>query len=160
MPLREELSFPHPFKSAAHEALLNIVVTAELLTKEGDRILRPLGLTESQFNVMMVLKHQAEGNALSQTRLGDRLVVNRSNVTGLVDRMEKGGLVSRSDDPNDRRIKMIRLTTEGKKILDQAEKVYIARVEEVMGELKQKEWSSLTYLLEQIRKPLWETLRR
>ena len=85
MSLQKELGLPNPLEAPGHEAVLNIVLTGELLAKEGDRLLRPFGLTDSQFNVLMLLKYQVKGGGINQTRLGQMLLVNRSNVTGLVD---------------------------------------------------------------------------
>lgn len=151
MTLREELGFPNPVKHPSHEALLGLVVTATLLTKEGDRVLRPLGLSDSQFNVLALLRFQADDGSLDQTTLGRMLVVNRSNVTGLVDRMEKAGWVERTSDGNDRRVKRVRLTAEGRRLADATDRKYMARVHAVMGALSEKERESLGKTLEKIR---------
>ncbi len=50
---------------------------------------------------------------ISMRELAERLKSDPSNVTGLVDRLEAGGLVERRPDPNDRRIKGLALTTAG-----------------------------------------------
>lgn len=151
MTLREELGFPNPVKSPSHEALLGLVVTATLLTKEGDRVLRPLGLSDSQFNVLALLRFQSEDGSLDQTTLGRMLVVNRSNVTGLVDRMEKAGWVVRASDGNDRRVKRVCLTPEGRRLAESADRKYMARVHAVMGALSEKERETLAKVLEKVR---------
>ena len=154
MGLQQELSLPNPFRHSAHEALLNVAFTGTLLAKEGDRVLRPLGLTDSQMNVLMLLKYQAGEDGLNQTALGRMLLVNRSNVTGLVDRMEQAGLVRRVDDPQDRRVKYVRLTGAGSRVLGKAAQVYYARIEEIMGTLTPAEHRSLCRLLERVRERL------
>jgi DNA-binding MarR family transcriptional regulator len=151
MSLSDELGFKNPVQHPAHEALLGLVVTAGLLSKEGDRVLRPLGLTDSQFNVLALLRFQAAEGSLDQTTLGRMLVVNRSNVTGLVDRMEKAGWVERTSDGNDRRVKRVRLTAEGKRLADAADRRYMTRVHALMGALSEKERESLAKTLEKIR---------
>ena len=88
MSLKNELGLPNPFSHKEHEAMLNIVVTGTLLTKEGEKILRPYGLTDAQFNILMLLKYQSPDGKINQTILGKMLLVNRSNITGLIDRME------------------------------------------------------------------------
>ena len=154
MGLREELGFTRPVESAAHEVALNILVTANLLAKEGERLVAPAGVTEAQFNVLMLLKHQSEGGSLDQTALGRMLVVNRSNVTGLVDRMEKVGLVVRSPDPSDRRVKRVSLTAKGRRVAEAAEGPYFDRVEEVLGTLGAEERVRLVRALEKLRAAL------
>lgn len=157
MSLHEALGFIHPFENPAHEALLDVVYTGLVLQKEGYQILRPFKLTDSQFNVLMLLYYQTEDGSMNQTRLGDMLLVNRSNVTGLVDRLEKSGWVKRLDDPNDRRVKLIKLTPEGEKILSQAEKVYTSEVIQTMSSFSEKERKLLARLLEKIRNGLQRT---
>ena len=89
MSLQDELGLENSIKNRAHEALLNVVLTGTLLVKEGDRVLRPFGLTDAQFNVLMLLKYQSDHGEMNQTSLGNMLLVNRSNVTGLIDRLEQ-----------------------------------------------------------------------
>ncbi len=151
MALQDELGFPNPVENPSHEAMLSLVVTGTLLAKEGDALLRHFGLTDSQFNVLMLLRYQAPPEGASQVQLGRMLVVNRSNVTGLVDRMEKAGWVKREGTPGDRRANRVRLTAPGRALLVRAEKAYMARVEEVMGSLTPTDRRNLASLLERVR---------
>lgn len=151
MGLSDELGFKRPLENPPHEAILSIVLTGTLLSKEGTRILRPFKLTDSQFNVLMLLKHQSEDGRLSQTELGRMLLVNRSNVTGLVDRMEQAGWVRRRGDPGDRRINWIHITPEGLKLLERAEEAYLKRIHELMKSLQGKDETRLCRWLERIR---------
>lgn len=151
MSLQQELNLPQPIGDLAHEAIMNIAYTGEILSKEAHRILRPLGLTDSQFNVLMILKYQSENGAMNQTELGRRLLVNRSNVTGLVDRMEQAGWLRRHAAEGDRRINLIQLTPSGQALLEQAESLYFSRIHAVMKTLSAKEQTALCTLLEKIR---------
>lgn len=152
MSLKDELQFPNPIRSRPHEAALSIVYTGGLLEREAWLFLRPFGLTDSQFNVLHLLRYQTgpDGTA-TQTELGRMLLVNRSNVTGLVDRMEQAGWVERLDDPADRRVKRIRLTAAGRKLLDRVDAVYIHKVAAVMRTLSAREQTELCRLLEKVR---------
>ncbi len=152
MSLQKELHLPNPIVSQAHEAALATVLTGLLLEREAWLLLRPYGLTDSQFNVLYLLRDQCgPDGTLNQTELGRMLVVNRSNVTGLVDRMEQAGWVQRLDDPDDRRVKRIQLTPAGRRLLDRVDDVYMERVEAVMQALSGKEQRQLCRLLEKIR---------
>ncbi len=157
MGLKEELGLHHDFGSRAHEALLSVAMTGTLLEKEGDRILRPLGLTDAQFNVLMLLKYQSNGSEMNQTVLGNMLLVNRSNVTGLVDRLEQLGWVRRTPDSSDRRVKLVSLTESGREVLERAENEYNRRVHEVMSALTDEEHDIICSLLERLRKRLKDT---
>ena len=97
MSLEAELGLRKPVALLAHEALLNTYYTASCLRKKAGEFLRPFGLTDVQFNLMML--------------------VNRANITSLIDRMEKAGLVARTSTPSDRRYNIIKLTGRGKKLL-------------------------------------------
>lgn len=154
MGLREELGLPNPIRNLPHEAALSVVLTSDLLNKEADRLLRGFGLTEAQFNVLMLLGHQAGPEGLSQTELSRFLLVNRANVTGLVDRMEQSGLIVRTSAPGDRRLKQIRMTRNGKDTLAKAEAAYFGRIQETFGALAEGERKGLIRALERIRRLL------
>ena len=155
MSLQRELDLPNPIQTRAHEAALNVVFTASMFAREAYLLLRPYGLTDSQFNVLHLLRYQSgPDGTLNQTRLGSMLLVNRSNVTGLIDRMEQAGWVERMDDPGDRRVKLVRLTAAGRRLLDRADKAYEVRVAEVIGALSGSEQAELCRLLERVRRPL------
>ncbi len=152
--LQHELGFARPLLHPAHEPVLAIVYTATLLQKRGGRLLRGHGLTDAQFNVLMLLHHQGERGRMSQIRLGRLLLVNRSNVTGLVDRMERDGLVRREDDPGDRRVNLVAITERGEEVLAGAMAGYYPLLEEVMAGLDSDERGRLMELLARVRKPL------
>jgi DNA-binding MarR family transcriptional regulator len=154
MGLREELGYPNLIEDAGHEAVLNVVVTGAMLAKEGDALLRPHGVTEAQFNVLMLLRYQSPPEGSPQTALGRMLVVNRSNVTGIVDRMEAAGWVERLPEPGDRRVNLVRLTARGRKITDRACEAYISRISEVTAGLSAADRQTLCRLLERIRRGL------
>jgi DNA-binding MarR family transcriptional regulator len=162
MALSDELGFPHPVATRAHEAVLGIFVTASLLGKEADRVLQPLGLTQAQFDILMLLAYQTTDGSADQTTLGKMLVVNRSNVTGLVDRMERDGLVTRVGDPADRRMKRVRMTPAAASLLEKAEKTYAARTREIVAGLTPANLATLCRHLEAVRTALRErpTLRK
>src|SRR6267154_357244 len=89
-----------------------VMTTADAFLRESQRLFRPLGATGAQYNVLNILVSHPEG--LSQRELGDLLVVDRSNVTGLLDRLEKSGLVRRDDHPGDRRVYRVSITPAGR----------------------------------------------
>ncbi len=149
--LQRELGFARPLIHSAHEPVLAIVYSATLLQKSAGRLLRAHGLTDAQFNVLMLLHHQGERGRLSQIRLGKLLLVNRSNVTGLVDRMERDSLVRREDDPGDRRVNLVAITDKGEEVLAAAMEEYYPMLEKVMAGLDGKERGRLMELLARVR---------
>ncbi len=156
MPLQDELDFLNPVADLAHETIMSIVLTGEMLAKEADRILKPLKLTQAQFNVLMLLRFQSEKGEVNQTRLGRMLLVNRSNVTGLVDRMERDGWVMRVAEPGDRRVKKVRMTEVGRKLCDKAAKAYFERVHELVSSHSAQAQKDLCRRLDEIRSHIHE----
>ncbi|HEV2643144.1 MAG TPA: hypothetical protein VGT98_10570, partial [Candidatus Elarobacter sp.] len=92
--LREELRQRKPFASVQHEAYLNVIRTAALLTDDFERMLKPFGLSGAQFNVLRILRG-AEADGLCRNEIRDRMVTRMSDMTRLLDRMEETGLVAR-----------------------------------------------------------------
>lgn len=90
-----------------------ILLTADVFLKESQRLFRPHGLTGAQFNVLNTLA-RGEPAGLMQRELGEVLVVDRSNVTGLIDRMTRAGWVERRAHPTDRRAHRVALTAAGR----------------------------------------------
>lgn len=159
MPLKTELGLPNDIGNLANEAAMNIAFTADLLAKEADRLFRPHGLTSAQFNVLMLLKHQAGRDGLTQTRLGEMLLVHRSNVTGLVDRMEREGWVERRPAPGDRRVNLIALTGAGRRLAERTGAAYDKRLDAVFGALSGKEQQTVCVLMERLRERLRDVSR-
>jgi len=155
MSLEHELSLKKPIFLLPHEALLNIYYTASQLKKRGDEFFRPFGLTDVQFNVMMLLEYQSDKRAgMSQAQLSDMMLVNRANITSLIDRMEKAKLVVRTADADDRRYNIIKLTAGGKKLLAKVELLYAKEVKKTMAPLKETEQKKLIKMLEKVRSRL------
>jgi len=152
MSLDVELCLRKPVALLAHEALLNTYYTASCLRKKAGEFLRPFGLTDVQFNLMMLLGYQSvHGEGLSQAQLSNMMLVNRANITSLIDRMEKVNFVVRTPAPSDRRSNIVKLTSRGKKLLAQIEPLYTREVKRIMAVLKQAEQKALIAMLEKIR---------
>lgn len=155
MTLEQELGLRKPIALLPHEAVLNIYYTASCLKKRADEFFRTFGLTDVQFNVMMLLHHQSgPEEGLSQARLSDMMLVNRANTTALIDRMEKSGLVVRTAAPDDRRYNIVKLTSRGKKLFARVEPLYAKQFQEIMSALKESEQKVLIRVLESIRSKL------
>jgi DNA-binding MarR family transcriptional regulator len=153
--LDKELQLKKPLALEPHEALLNIYYTASCLKKKGDQFFAPFGLTDVQFNLMMLLKYQAQDDGgLSQARLSQMMLVNRANITSLVDRMEKAQFVQRTASAKDRRYNIVKLTAKGQKLLDEVEDLYTKEVKKVMAVLKEPEQKKLIAMLEKVRNNL------
>jgi len=150
MRLHQELRLKQPLASVNHEALLSLVRTSSLMQKLSDRFFSQFGLTDVQFNILMILKeHGAAG--LSQQELSEHLIVTKSNVVGLVDRLERGGYVRRKSHPSDRRFNQIVLTPKGQKLEAKVERSYFQEVDKMMNVLTASEKRGVVKAMEAIR---------
>ncbi|OGS28216.1 MAG: hypothetical protein A2297_01905 [Elusimicrobia bacterium RIFOXYB2_FULL_48_7] len=150
MSLNEELGLETPIETVEHECLLNIVYTGTVFYRASYRYFSKYGITDAQFNVLMQLKYSTS-NSLPQNVLSKRLFVNKADMTGIIDRLEKAKYVERLADPKDRRVNLIRITKDGDKTLKQAEAGYFEAVNKLMSGLKKQEIQQLIKSIETIR---------
>lgn len=132
----------------ALELTTAVMATADAFLRESQRLFRPHGLTAAQYNVLNVLAPHPGG--MSQRQLSDVLVVDRSNVTGLLDRMEKAGWVRRSDAPQDRRVYLVTLTPAGRRLWGKVTPRFLAVIAQVTRGMTVKEMAASTVLLRQM----------
>ena len=99
------------------EAMTALRIASRLTHGLMDRWAEKHGLSEGRLHALWALKSAPE-RQLPLGELADQLEVTPRNVTGLIDHLERDGLVERIDDPADRRLTYARLTMEGAKRLD------------------------------------------
>lgn len=143
------VDIPIEFKVLAHEALMNVWWTGTLLKRTSRRFFRSQPFSEAEFNLLLVLRHSPR--PLSQQELSERLLVDKSNVTALIDRLVDGGLLERNPVPEDRRRYDITLTDEGRRRIDRIDPVYHDMVQRVMSGLTQDEYRTLIELTRKVR---------
>ena len=121
--LHAEIALNRPFESQGEAALLSITWTWQRLEQLGREFFPRFGITEAQFNVLMIL-HDYADRAFRQHELADILVVNRASIGSVLERLERDGLVARVQDPVDRRAMRVSLTPAGKRKLDEVRGPY------------------------------------
>ena len=150
MRLHRELKLRQPLASVNHEALLSLVRTSSLMQKLSDRFFSQFGLTDVQFNILMILKEHGSAG-LSQQELSEHLIVTKSNVVGLIDRLERGGYVQRMSHPSDRRFNQVVLTPKGEKLELKIEELYFTEVDKMMNALTTPQKRAVIQAMERIR---------
>lgn len=138
------------FDDKKHEALMGVWWTGIMLKKQAKHFFSNYLSSEVQFNIMMVLKYAEE--PLTQNEIGEQLLVDKSNITGLLDRMEKAGLLRRVDVPGDRRCHHVELTAAGLEIIDRVEQPYRDYVKTLMGIFKDEEIAAITDYMERLQR--------
>lgn len=154
MKLAEELGFQEDFEDSSHEALLSLYHTAALSRKRSAEFFKNFGITDVQFNLLMLLRYQGGAMGLKQVALGRMMLVNRASVTAIIDRMEKADLVVRVDAPDDRRSNYVRLTRKSRVLLERIEKKYRDEINRIMNALSSHETGQLLKTLQKIRENL------
>jgi DNA-binding MarR family transcriptional regulator len=137
-----------PSPGPRYQALLQLLRTAETLWNASRIFFGRWNLSPSQFNVLNLLYDQPEG--CTQAELSRSLIMHRSNVTGLVDRLEARGLVQRRDSASDRRAYRVVLTAAGRRLVQRILPHYHRAAEKVWGALSARRTNQLVAELERV----------
>lgn len=124
-----------------------IFAAFSVFKKKADIIFRKHGLTGPQVGVLTCLSEQ-EGKPMN--KISEELWCDVSNITGVVDRLEKQGLVWRNSHPNDRRVSLVGITPKGKEALAETLPEHEQALIERIKLLSPEERNILTRLLKKI----------
>lgn len=127
--MKRKASTPGP----RYAALIQLLRTAEELWNASRVFFARWDLSPSQFNLLNVLTDFPQG--CTQSDLSRQLIMHRSNVTGLVDRLEERRLVARRESTEDRRVWLVVLTPDARRLLAEIYPHYYAAAEQVWGKL-------------------------
>ena len=136
------------------EAIIYLSTESRRITKE---LARRADLTGPQLTVMKLLEQVGD---LSLSELSDRIRAQNSTVTGIIDRMEREGLVVRERSKEDRRVVHIKLTTKGQAL---AREIPIEPIEIFKGALETlsaTEMRDLVRILSKVAKRVKQVVRR
>jgi DNA-binding MarR family transcriptional regulator len=107
MNLRSKSSIP-----LENRIFVAISQAADTLGQEAEQILKAAGLTTAQYNVLRILRG-SEPEGLACRAIGDRMISHDPDMTRLLDRMEKRGMITRERQTDDRRVVKTRITPQG-----------------------------------------------
>ncbi len=107
---------PRPKGDLSISALVGMMQIRQKLLDGLQPLLRPLGLSESTYNALRILRG-ARPDGLRCQEMGDRLLARVPDVTRLADRLEKSGFVERVRCPEDRRVCYVRIKPSGLELL-------------------------------------------
>jgi DNA-binding MarR family transcriptional regulator len=128
--------------SPRYRALLQLLRAADTIWDASRVFFARWDLSPSQFNVLNLLRGCPEGQ--SQTELSRELIMHRSNVTGLVDRLEERGLVQRCDVKGDRRAYRVVLTPAGEELLKEILPGYFDGAEHLWSDVPARRIQEMT----------------
>jgi len=113
----------------------------------AERSVAEAGLGLSDFAALEALLHKGP---LTITEIQGKVLLASGSMTAAVDRLERKGLVTRRAKPNDRRAKVLELTSEGKRIVEAAFRRHAAELEAAMATLNGTEKHQLRGLLKKL----------
>ena len=148
--LAQEIKQSKPFATVAEEAVLNVMRTAEVLQQQMTELLKPYGISETQYNVLRILRGAGECGATC-TQAAERMVTRDPDMTRLLDRLETRGLVRRERSKEDRRVVVTRITPEGLDLLASLDAPIRQYLEERVGRLGPERLGQVIDLLEELR---------
>lgn len=139
-------------RTAAEAALRELIRTLGLLERVMQPYFATFGVSGAQWGVLRTLQRaEADGlPALRLTDLSDRLLVRPPSVTGVVDRLERAGLVRRDGSPTDLRTKRVALTPAGRDLVRRILAVHGRKIESVLAGLSAGEQDQLGQLLRRL----------
>ena len=152
--LQKEIKKSKPFESAEQEAHLNLIRTAQVLQEPWDRLMKPLNLSGTQYNVLRILR--GAGEPLPCGQIGERMVTRDPDITRLLDRLEKRGLITRERTATDRRVVLAAITPEGLKLLKQLDQPVMDLHVKQLGHMGKEKLKALIDLLETAREKAGE----
>ena len=117
--LQHEIKQTKPFAHPSDEALLSILRTATVLEHGSNELLRPFGITTTQYNVLRILRG-AGARGLCGREIGERLISRVPDVSRLLDRMAEMDVIVKERNAADRRHVNARITPKGRRVLTQA----------------------------------------
>lgn len=100
------------------EAVYGIALVYAALFNRIAAYLDQYELTPAKMNALMIIKHQGKSKGISQAEISKRLMVTASNMTRVLDKMEKEDLINRSAQLGDRRVNVINISEKGSRLLD------------------------------------------
>lgn len=141
-----------PGKSFEEGAFLDLMRTTDVLTRRPAQVLKTEDLSLTQYNVLRILRGSRDG--LSCGEISNRMITRDPDITRLLDRLEKRGLISRSREIKDRRMVSARITPTGLALLGRLDKPMQDAHREQLGHLDETTLRELSELLTACRERL------
>jgi DNA-binding MarR family transcriptional regulator len=151
-----------PVSRPTENAVRELVRTFGLLERVMQPYFARFGISGAQWGALRNL-HRAEQEGLPGLRLtdlGQRLLIRPPSVTGVVDRLERAGLVVRDGLATDLRVKRVGLTDKGRRLVERVLAMHDGQIDTVLGGLNRTEQAELQRLLARLGQHLQGLIAR
>ncbi len=150
----EEIHQTRPFATIEEELLVSLLRTTDVLHQRFEQIIRPFNISMTQYNVLRILRG-AEPTGRTCGEIGERMIAREPDVTRLLDRMDKAGLLKRTRNSDDRRVVVTRITACGLKLLDELEPK-LRELDGLLRPMGERKIESMLKLLDEVREHVRE----
>lgn len=137
------------FEGATHEATLNLLVAAGHVRERMERALAGHDLTPAQYNVLRILRG-APSPGYPRCEIARRLIERAPDLTRMIDRLERRGLVERTRSSADRRHSLTRITRRGIDLVESLRPALDDVHAQLSARLTKRETHELSRLLEKL----------
>ena len=128
--------------------LKNLVLTYQSFEQYSAPHIKSMGLTMTQFDVIATLGNQPP---MTCKELGDKTLVTKGTLTGVLERLEAKGIIQRSVNQSDARSQMIALTKKGQQLFEKVFPDHLQHLEKAFGQLTKQDLNELTLALQKLR---------
>jgi len=148
--LQHEIRQRRPFQSVAHEAVVALMRTADLVRRQMTALVEPHGITLQQYNVLRILRGGGD-EGVPTLQISERMIEQAPGVTRLLDRLEAKALIRRQRCEKDRRQHLCWLEPKGHELLEAIDARTSRAHEDSLKGLRQKDRAAFIRMLDAIR---------
>ena len=134
-------------KESHQQIIYSLALIYNVIYDEMASFFQQYGLTPGKFNILMVIKHHGKNNGIPQVQLSKHLILTPSNMTKLIAKLEKEGLVERSALKGDRRVNITKITKKGSDLLDRVWETYNEKLLVLTAQLTKNDQKVLSKIL-------------
>jgi DNA-binding MarR family transcriptional regulator len=142
-------STPRRIECIEEAVFLELCRTTDILSRRLSIVLKAEDLSANQYNVLRILRGAPDG--LPCGEIGNRMITRDPDITRLLDRLEKRGLIARSRETKDRRMVMGRIAPDGIKLLSRMDAPVREAHRAQLGHLGRERLRALIELLQAAR---------
>jgi DNA-binding MarR family transcriptional regulator len=139
-----------PSSTLEHDAYLSLLRAADLLARDAEEVVKSFGLSGTQYNILRILRG-AGPHGLCCHEAAERMLTHDPDITRLLDRLERRGLIVRARASSDRRVITAQITPEGLRILARLDKPIEECHQQQFGHLGPRRLAQLIELLNSAR---------
>lgn len=145
-----EIKQSRPYARGEEELLVTLMRTSDVLRHALERALEPWRISPEQYNVLRILRGVAPGGHPT-LEIAERMVSRSPNISRMVEKMIRKGLIRRQRDRSDRRVILNRITPRGLKIMAQCDRS-VGGFLDKLGCLDRRELRGLCEVLDRVRR--------